>query len=75
MTCNVSRGCLRHEEFDNFRIGDVNVTVTVDFVGRMPDGTLVLADGKTGWDDDEYETELRMAAVIKKEKWYGESCE
>jgi hypothetical protein len=28
----------------------------------MPDGTLILTDGKTGRDDDDYETELQMAA-------------
>ena len=58
------RECLRHEEFDHFSIGDVGVTVKVDFVGRMPDGTLVLTDWKTGRDDDEYETELQMAAYV-----------
>ena len=59
-----SRECLRHEEFDHFNIGDTSVTVKVDFVGRMPDGTLVLTDWKTGRDDDEYETELQMAAYV-----------
>ncbi len=58
------RECLRHEEYDHFNIGDVGITVKVDFVGRMPDGTLVLTDWKTGRDDDEYETELQMAAYV-----------
>ncbi len=35
----------------------------MDFFGRMLDGTLVLTDWKTGRDDNEYETELQMAAV------------
>ncbi|MFA6332829.1 MAG: PD-(D/E)XK nuclease family protein, partial [Methanoregula sp.] len=48
-----SRECLRHEEFDHFTIGDVGVTVKVDLVGKMPDGTLVLTDWKTGRDDDD----------------------
>jgi len=65
-----SRACLRHEEFDHFSIGDVGVTVKVDFVGRMPDGTLVLTDWKTGRDDDEYETELQMAAYVLWAKQY-----
>ena len=56
--------CLRHEEFDHFKIGDVGVTVKVDFVGKMPDGTLVLTDWKTGRDDDENETELQMATYV-----------
>jgi hypothetical protein len=56
--------CLRHEEFDHFSIGDIGVTVKVDFVGRMPDGNLVLTDWKTGRDDDDYETELQMAAYV-----------
>ncbi|MCK9632587.1 MAG: PD-(D/E)XK nuclease family protein [Methanoregula sp.] len=56
--------CLRHEEFDHFKIGDVGVTVKVDFVGKMPDGMLVLTDWKTGRDDDENETELQMATYV-----------
>ncbi|MDD4136653.1 MAG: PD-(D/E)XK nuclease family protein [Methanoregula sp.] len=59
-----SRECLRHETFDRFSIGDVAVTVKVDFVGKMPDGTLILSDWKTGRDDDEYESELQMAAYV-----------
>lgn len=58
------RECLRHETFDHFRIGDVGVTVKVDFATKMPDGTLVLTDWKTGRDDDEYETELQMKAYV-----------
>jgi len=59
-----NRECLRHEEFDHFSIGDVGVTVKVDLVGKMPDGTLVLTDWKTGRDDDEYGTELQMASYV-----------
>lgn len=59
-----NRECLRHEEFDHFRTGDVGVTVKVDFAGKMPDGTIVLTDWKTGRDDDEYETGLQMAAYV-----------
>jgi hypothetical protein len=58
------RECLRHEEFDHFHIGDVEVTVKVDFIGKQPDGTLILTDWKTGRDDDEYETELQMAVYV-----------
>jgi hypothetical protein len=58
------RECLRHEQFDHFSIGDVGLTVKVDFVGKKPDGTLVLSDWKTGRDDDDYETELQMAAYV-----------
>ncbi|MFY9982962.1 MAG: PD-(D/E)XK nuclease family protein [Methanoregula sp.] len=59
-----NRECLRHEEFDRFRIGDVEVTVKVDFASRLPNGTIVLSDWKTGRDDNEYETELQMAAYV-----------
>jgi CRISPR/Cas system-associated exonuclease Cas4 (RecB family) len=65
-----SRECLRHEEFDHFSIGDVGVTVKVDFVWKMPDGTLVLTDWKTGRDDDDYGTELQMAAYVLWAKEY-----
>ncbi|MDO8872455.1 MAG: hypothetical protein Q7V05_06970 [Methanoregula sp.] len=63
--------CLRHEEYDHFPIGDTGVTVKVDFVRRMPDGTLVITDWKNGRDDDEYETELQIAAV---QPWAGEEA-
>jgi CRISPR/Cas system-associated exonuclease Cas4 (RecB family) len=65
-----SRECLRHEEFDHFSIGNVGVTVKVDFIGKMPDDTLILTDWKTGRDDDEYETELQMAAYVLWAKEY-----
>jgi len=68
--CYQNRECLRHEEFDHFSIGGTRVTVKVDFVGRLPDGTLVLTDWKTGRDDDEYETELQMAAYVLWAKEY-----
>jgi hypothetical protein len=42
----------------------------VDFVGRLPDGTLVLTNWKTGGDDDEYETELQMTAYVLWAKEY-----
>ena len=58
------RECLRHEQFDHFSIRDAEVTVKVDFAAKMPDGTIVLSDWKTGKDDDEYETELQMAAYV-----------
>lgn len=59
-----NRECLRHEEFDHFRIGDVGVTVKADLVGKLPDGTLVLTDWKTGRDDDGYGTELQVASYV-----------
>lgn len=58
------RECLRHEQFDRFTTGDAGVTVKVDFAGKMPDGTIILSDWKTGKDDDEYESELQMAAYV-----------
>lgn len=59
-----NRECLRHEEFDKFRINDIEVTVKVDFVGKQPDGTIILTDWKTGKDSDEYEIDLQMAAYV-----------
>jgi CRISPR/Cas system-associated exonuclease Cas4 (RecB family) len=70
------RECLRHEQFDHFSTGDVRVTVKVDYVGRQLDGTLVLSDWKTGRDDDEYETELQMAAyVLWAQDYYKKSSD
>jgi len=57
-------------------IGNVRVTVTGDFTGRMPDGTLVITDWKTDRDDDEYETELQMAAyVLWTQEFYTKSAD
>jgi hypothetical protein len=42
------RELLRHEEFDHFNIEDTRVTVKVDFVGKMPDDTLIFTDWKIG---------------------------
>lgn len=39
-------------------------------MGKIPDGTLILTDWKTGRDDDEYETELQMAAYVLWAKEY-----
>ncbi len=58
------RECLIHEEYDHFTIGDVAVTVKADFIGRLPNDTIVVTDWKTGRDDDEYETELQMAVYV-----------
>jgi CRISPR/Cas system-associated exonuclease Cas4 (RecB family) len=68
--------CLRHEEYDHFSIGDVVVTVKVDFAGKMLDGTIVITDWKTGRDDDEYETELQMAVyVLWAQEFYQKSVD
>lgn len=58
------RECLRHEEFDTFRIGDTEVTVKVDFVSKDNNGNIVITDWKTGGESDEYETELQMASYV-----------
>ena len=54
----------------SFHHRDVRVTVKVDFAGRMPDGTLIITDWKTGWDDDDYESELQMATYVLWAKEY-----
>jgi CRISPR/Cas system-associated exonuclease Cas4 (RecB family) len=64
------RGCLRHEEYDHFRTGDVEVTVRVDFVSRDSRGTIVITDWKTGRESAEAETELQMAAYVLWAKQY-----
>ncbi|HOX36212.1 MAG TPA: PD-(D/E)XK nuclease family protein [Methanoregulaceae archaeon] len=64
------RQCLRHEKFDTFMVGDTGVTVKVDFIGKMPDGTLLLTDWKTGKDDDGNESGLQMAAYVLWAKEY-----
>ena len=71
-----NRTCLRHEQYDHFYIEDMSVTVKVDYIGKMPDSTLILTDWKTGRDDDEYETELQMASyVIWAKEYYKRSAD
>jgi CRISPR/Cas system-associated exonuclease Cas4 (RecB family) len=65
---------LRHEEYDRFSMGDVDVLVKVDFASRTQNGTIVLTDWKTGTDNDEYETELQMAAyALWATQYYNKS--
>jgi CRISPR/Cas system-associated exonuclease Cas4 (RecB family) len=71
-----SRECVRHEEHDHFTVGDIGVTVKVDFVGRLPDGTLVLTDWKTGRDEVEEEPGLQMAVyVLWAQEYYRKSAD
>ena len=71
-----ARECLRHEQFDHFSIGDVGVTVKVDFAGKMPDGTLVITDWIPAGTMTQYETELQMAAyVLWAQKFYQKSAD
>ncbi len=52
------------------------VLVKVDFAAKMPDGTIVLLDWKTGKDDDDYESELQMAAyVLWAKEFYNMSAD
>jgi len=58
------RECLRHEEYDKFKLESIEITVKVDFISRLQNGTIVLTDWKTGADNSEYETELQMASYV-----------
>ncbi len=59
-----SRECLRHEEYDKFKIKNFEVTVKVDFISKLQNDTIVLTDWKTGADKPEYEAELQMASYV-----------
>lgn len=56
--------CLEHEEFNSFRLEHTDITVKVDFLGRVPDGRLMLFDWKTGSDDLKSEYDLQMASYV-----------
>ena len=51
---------LRHERFDRFMVGNVEVIVKVDYVSKTKDGIIVVSDWKTGTDNEEYENDLQI---------------
>lgn len=51
---------LKHEDFDKFKINDVEVTVKVDYVSKTKNDIIVLTDWKTGQDNEEYESDLQI---------------
>lgn len=55
---------LQHEKFDKFHIGNVGVTVKVDYACRSKDGGLLLLDWKTGSIDGGQNNELQIASYI-----------
>ncbi len=60
----LNRACLKHEEYDHFIIGAVAVSVKPDFIGRLPNDTIIVTDWKTGRDDDDYGLEIQMAGYV-----------
>lgn len=55
---------LKHEDFDKFKIGDVEVIVKVDYVSKTKTGIVVLTDWKTGADKEEYESDLQIGTYL-----------
>jgi CRISPR/Cas system-associated exonuclease Cas4 (RecB family) len=55
---------LKHEDFDKFKIGDVEVVVKVDYVSKTKTGLIVLTDWKTGADNEEYESDLQIGTYV-----------
>jgi len=55
---------LKHEDFDKFKINDVEVTVKVDYVSKTKNDIIVLTDWKTGQDNEEYESDLQIGTYV-----------
>ncbi len=55
---------LKHEEFDKFKIGNVEVIVKVDYVSKTKTGIIVITDWKTGSDNEEYENDLQIGTYV-----------
>lgn len=53
---------LQHEEFDNFFVDSQKAIVKIDYVCQDQDGNLLIYDWKTGADNEEYESDLQIAA-------------
>jgi CRISPR/Cas system-associated exonuclease Cas4 (RecB family) len=51
---------LKHEDFDKFKINDVEVIVKVDYVSKTKTDVIVITDWKTGEDNDAYESDLQI---------------
>jgi len=53
---------LSHEKFDRFMIGDIPVTVKLDYITKNNDGGLVLSDWKTG--KERKESNIQLGAYV-----------
>ncbi len=55
---------LRHEEFDRFKVNDIEAIVKVDYACKTGDGQVFIYDWKTGADNPEYENDLQIGAYV-----------
>jgi CRISPR/Cas system-associated exonuclease Cas4 (RecB family) len=55
---------IKHEDYDKFRIHDVDVIVKVDYAGRTERDIIVITDWKTGVDNEEYESDLQIGTYV-----------
>jgi CRISPR/Cas system-associated exonuclease Cas4 (RecB family) len=55
---------LKHEDFDKFKINDVQVIVKVDYVSKTKTDVIVITDWKTGTDNEEYESDLQIGTYV-----------
>jgi CRISPR/Cas system-associated exonuclease Cas4 (RecB family) len=55
---------LKHEDFDKFKIEDVEVIVKVDYVCKTKNDLIVITDWKTGADYEEYENGLQIGTYV-----------
>ncbi len=55
---------LQHENFDKFKINDVEVIVKVDYVSKTKNDIIVITDWKTGEDREDYESDLQIGIYV-----------
>jgi len=55
---------LRHEKFDRFHMGEVNVVVKVDYVCKSEDDTIILLDWKTGAYREDLKYDIQLATYV-----------
>jgi CRISPR/Cas system-associated exonuclease Cas4 (RecB family) len=55
---------LKHEDFDKFKIKNVEVIVKVDYVSKTKNDVIVITDWKTGSDDERYENDLQIGTYV-----------
>lgn len=68
---------LKHEDFDKFKIENVDVIVKVDYVSKTKTDIIVNTDWKTGANIEEYEKDLQIGTYVlwAMQYYQKESCQ
>jgi CRISPR/Cas system-associated exonuclease Cas4 (RecB family) len=63
---------LKHEDYDKFKIDDIEVIVKIDYVSKTRNDVIVITDWKTGTDNEACESDLQIGTyVLWAMQYYG----